>query len=213
MALLHRPHLDRTIGLLGLWMLGGCPTKATTAEPAPNTAEPTAPTDEAAPTSAPRCEALPTWRYEKIPLPPEFAPTLPEGVEVLWFAPGMFEPAADDYFTYAFSLDMTEPLSTPAALETLLVDYYRGLMSAVAAGRDAKPARDAVVELGGDGQTATIELSDEFTDGGVITLHLRVSRPEGPKGGCLRVLASARPTDANWAALETAHSCLCDQAP
>jgi len=183
-------------------------------------AVPAAPSSEAEPTVSDAstdpspedptiCEALPGWRYEKIALPPEFAPTLPTGTEVLWFAPGMFEPEADDYFTYAFSLDMDEGLSSPAAFEALLGEYYRGLMSAVASGRDATPAREAMVTVDDDGRVATIELSDEFTGGGPVTLHMKMSWVEGTT--CLRVLASARPTPDNWATLERSHACLCDR--
>ena len=68
------------------------------------------------PIAAASCAQAPGWRYERIELPPAFAPTLPPGVETLWFAPGMFDPAAADYFTYVFSLDWNEPLEPEAEL-------------------------------------------------------------------------------------------------
>lgn len=160
---------------------------------------------------APRCEALPGWRYERIELPPEFAPELPPGTEVLWFSPGMFDPEADDYFTYAFSLDVEGGALEPATIDSLLLQYYRGLMHAVASSRDAAPQHEAVVTMTAPGKEATIELSDEFTTGETITLHLRMSTAAG--SDCLRVLATARPTEVNWAELGKSHTCLCERSP
>ena len=172
-------------------------TTANATDPAPASAEP----------ESPRCEALPDWRYEQIALPPGFAPELPAGVEVLWFAPGMFQPDASDYFTYAFSLDLEAGLPEAGELESLLTQYYRGLMKAVAS--DHPPKHEAQVSLAADGQSATIEMSDEFTGGGDVTLHLRMSTT----GSCLRVLATAQPTDDNWATLARSFECLCASAP
>jgi len=201
-----------------LLVIGACRSAPSPATEAPNIepviASATDDVDDApgdaSPAVSPRCDALPEWRYETFLLPPEFAPTLPEGTEVLWFAPGMFEPDAADYFTYAFSMDMKAPLADAAAIESLLREYYRGLMRAVAAGRDTTPARDVTVSMADDGQTATIEMSDEFTGGGAVTVHLRLSWAEGEPGRCLRILASARPSERNWEALERSLGCLCE---
>ena len=46
---------------------------------------------------------LETWKYEKLELPLNFAPNLPyQGFEELKFAPGMFKPNTNDYFSYIF---------------------------------------------------------------------------------------------------------------
>lgn len=167
--------------------------------PAPSSATPPPPDDP-----APSCAALPQWRYEHIALPPEFAPSLPRGAETLWFAPGMFKPDADDYFTYAFSLDWDHPFEpTAAALEPVLVDYYRGLMAAVAGG---EPIREARVRVGEDGKTAVVVMSDEFTKTPEIEVSLRISGD----AECLSVFATAKPSDATWSALGSADGCLCD---
>lgn len=175
------------------------PTPAPATAQAPQSDVATPPTEDAPPS----CEALPQWRYEKIELPPEFAPALPKGVETLWFAPGMFKPEADDYFTYAFSLDWDDSVQpSTAALEPMLVDYYRGLMSAVAGGT---PTREASVRVAEDGKSATVVMSDEFTKTPEITVELRISGD----AECLRVYATAKPSDAQWQALESAAPCLC----
>src|SRR4051794_9456116 len=45
----------------------------------------------------------PGFRTETIPFPLGFAPDLPyRGVEELRFAPGMFQPGAPDFWSYAF---------------------------------------------------------------------------------------------------------------
>lgn len=174
--------------------------------PAPPPATADVPPAEAEPlpeSATPSCAALPQWRYELIDLPPEFAPSLPAGSETLWFAPGMFKPDAEDYFTYAFSLDWNEAIEpTAAALEPMLVDYYRGLMAAVAGG---DPVREASVRMSEDGSTATVVMSDEFTKTPEIEVSLRISGD----ADCLRVFATAKPSDAVWSALESADGCLC----
>ncbi len=213
--MLSRNRGATVIGLsLGMVVGTGCKTPHTSAPPPAPVAEPETPNEAVTPESepeatAPQCEALPGWRYEQIQLPPEFAPELPAGTEVLWFSPGMFDPAAPDYFTYAFSLDLTAGVPDAAGLESLLTLYFRGLMTAVASGRDATPRQEAVVHMGDDGEAATIELSDEFTGGESITLYLQMST----QASCLRVLATARPNAGHWPTLSRSFDCLCDAAP
>src|SRR5262249_32272032 len=45
------------------------------------------------------------WRTEHFTLPPDFAPDIEvHGVEDLLFAPGMFAPESDSYFSYVLAL-------------------------------------------------------------------------------------------------------------
>ena len=82
------------------------------------------------------CDQAPGWRYERIELPPAFAPTMARGREELFFAPGMFKPKAPSYFSYVFSLVFEQARTFDAAsMRALLNTYYRGLMSAVAKGK------------------------------------------------------------------------------
>lgn len=78
------------------------------------------------------------WRGERIELPPGFARDLGwTGVEEIRFAPGMFEAGAPDFFSYilVFHLAPDSDVSEAGLKRELLV-YYRGLASAVMAGKE-----------------------------------------------------------------------------
>lgn len=75
------------------------------------------------------------WRYEKIDLPLDFAPSInyKNGFEELRFAPGMFNPKSEKYFSYAFVIAINETVKLPKRkAKQLLYKYYRGLCYAVA---------------------------------------------------------------------------------
>ena len=74
------------------------------------------------------------WKHETIPFPLEFAPELPyHGVEELRFAPGMFKPDQDGYFSYAFVWWLDgRPAVDAAELSSSLKSYFTGLCTAVA---------------------------------------------------------------------------------
>ncbi len=77
------------------------------------------------------------WRGERIELPPGFAPALGwNGVEVIRFAPGMFEPETESFFSYAlvFLLDEGSDVS-PEAIQREVLVYYQGLSQAVMGSR------------------------------------------------------------------------------
>jgi hypothetical protein len=72
------------------------------------------------------------WRSERIPFPIDFAPALPcVGIEEVRFAPGFFDPAADDFWSYVIVWWLAEGPSD-GALPLDLATYYRGLSTAVA---------------------------------------------------------------------------------
>lgn len=86
---------------------------------------------------APQPELLPTpadWKFERIDFPLPFAPELKyQGFEELRFAPGMFKPDSETYFTYIFAMKITDDAALDAAaLQSLLETYFRGLCGAVA---------------------------------------------------------------------------------
>lgn len=74
------------------------------------------------------------WRYEKIDLPLDFAPSFDyNGFEELRFAPGMFNTKAEKYFSYAFVIAINENVKLPKRkLKQFLHSYYRGLSQTVA---------------------------------------------------------------------------------
>jgi len=84
------------------------------------------------------------WRTETLSLPTSFAKDMKlTGFEEVRFAPGMFRPDAEDFFTYCFVFCL--PNQTPPNQKVLteeLLKYYRGLAVAVTkrSGIDVKPA-------------------------------------------------------------------------
>lgn len=159
-------------------------------------------------------EALPPidlaeWASETIILPPEFAPQLPAGVERLLFAPGMWEPAADDFWSYAFAMRV-EPIALGVdELDLLLERYYDGLIGAVASGKnasiDSNPA-NVEVERRGPGQFfARISLIDTFVTMRGLNLNLLLDAEQVDGATVLRVKASPQPlAHPTWLALEAA---------
>jgi len=75
----------------------------------------------------------PPWQGERIELPPNFAPDLGwNGVEHIRFAPGMFEAAAPDFFSYVIAFLLTAEADVSLGmLEKELLVYYQGLSKAV----------------------------------------------------------------------------------
>jgi hypothetical protein len=69
------------------------------------------------------------WRSEVIKLPPGFAKDMKfGGEETIYFAPGMFNPQAADFFSYTFILDGKYPEKlTQKEVEAELLRYYKGL--------------------------------------------------------------------------------------
>lgn len=176
------------------------PSAGAAAEPAP-----------AGAAGADACARISDWKSEIIELPPEFAPTLPAGQEELRFAPGMFEPTAPTYFTYAFVIRLAQPASLaaePAAIESLLDRYYQGLVAAVARARELTlPLErvDATVTGQAPAFQATVSMFDAFGSGAPLTLHMDVSLT----GACLRAAASPQPrTHEVWRLLRDATACL-----
>src|SRR5215467_12394930 len=109
------------------------------ASPASPPAEPT--TRPPAPWSVPA-----GFRGETIPFPLDFAPGLGhKGVEELRFAPGVFDPAAPGYWSYAFVWRTDDAAALDAAaLGGELTTSFRGLTDAVEQARQIAD-RDAIV--------------------------------------------------------------------
>lgn len=73
------------------------------------------------------------WKGERIELPPGFAPAMTlKGIEEIRFAPGMFDPKAESFFTYAFvfSVPRTQELTSEVIKREMLA-YYRGLAASL----------------------------------------------------------------------------------
>lgn len=77
------------------------------------------------------------WKGERIELPPSFAPAMTlKGIEEIRFAPGMFSPKSDSFFTYAFVFSVPkEQALTPELIKREMLAYYRGLAEGVSKGK------------------------------------------------------------------------------
>lgn len=125
------------------------------------------------------------WRFERIDFPLSFAPELKyQGHEELRFAPGMFQPDSDTYFTYIFAMKITDNITLDApALQSLLETYFRGLCRTVAKEKkfdiDVSKVSAQVQAVQSDVQSgkgfhATIESFDPFVTGKPLKLNLEM---------------------------------------
>lgn len=128
-----------------------------------------------------------SWRGEVIKLPPRFAPDLEwHGIESIKFAPGMFKPGSESFFSYVlvFLLSKDDDVSEKALHDQILT-YYRGLAKAVMGGRGipvdtgnfqldlkADPVEDNKKYL--STWTATLDWIEPFATQKAQNLHIEV---------------------------------------
>ena len=128
------------------------------------------------------------WRRERLSFPLSFAPELAlKGYEDLAFAPGMFSPGTESYFSYVLALRLEGDLEIDAAfLDSFLETYYRGLCGAVAADRKIEldvASIEATVEPDGTRFRAQVALFDAFTTGEPLELVLEIDSHPGSEIG------------------------------
>ncbi len=151
-------------------VLAGCRSESSSAPPS---ASP--PSNAANPPAPPAAWEVPAgWKREVIPFPLEFAPTLKHrGVEELRFPPGMFDPAAPGYWSYAFAWRLDDPAALDAgALATELTAYFRGLVGAVDAKHRIGSLDPVTVTATADGDrfALTAHVIDAFRTFGPVDL-------------------------------------------
>lgn len=144
--------------------------------------------------------SLDGWSPETIALPPEFAPGLPAGEELLLFAPGMFDAEAEDFWSYVFVMSLDEGDLDAASLTDLFEEYYDGLLLAVGEGRGLDMGVDpASVHLSSDGDNryhADIDMIEAFVTGERLDLNILIEvTPLGPDSSFLKVQASPQPAN------------------
>lgn len=147
------------------------------------------------------------WKFERIDFPLPFAPDLAlRGFEELRFAPGMYDPKSDTYFTYIFAMKLDGELTVDAAfLDALLEGYYRGLCQTVAKGKDfeidaskikADVREDHFEAPHSRHFHAKLESFDPFVTGMPLTLHLEILVVQETKSDHrIFAAASPKPTD------------------
>ena len=145
------------------------------------------------------------WRYERLAFPLTFAPDLKyQGFEELRFAPGMFNPQSDTYFTYIFAVRLEgEHKIDSDFVQTFLLKYYRGLCQAVGADRDPPLDLEKIsvsVKKGEDQRSgadvflAKVVMFDAFVTGKPLTLNIEIVAADDPnaKATCLFALVSPK---------------------
>lgn len=172
---------------------------------------------DANPTNSPavtvQLEAPKEWSGETITLPPGFARDMTlKGVEVIRFAPGMFQPDSESFFSYAlvFWLPETQPL-TQKQLHDEFLKYYRGLATAVSRGRklgvDPQDFKLQVssVEKQPNSYRVALDWAEPFRTGKAQTLRFAISttQPQDQDGVLLSIAASPQPYEhAIWKQLD-----------
>ena len=168
----------------------------------------------AAPKVAVQLKAPEKWQGETITLPPGFARDMAiKGVEVIRFAPGMFDPQAEDFFSYAlvFWLPETKPL-TEKQLHDEFLKYYRGLATAVARGQklgvDPQNFKLKLTPVKKKPHTwrAELEWAEPFRTRQAQTLRFAISSTESAEhnGLLLSIAASPQSHDHTiWKQLDT----------
>lgn len=154
------------------------------------------------------------WQGETITLPPGFARDMAiKGVEVIRFAPGMFNPQSEDFFSYAlvFWLPDSKPL-TQKQLHDEFLKYYRGLATAVARGRKLGVAPEdftlklTPVEKKPHTYRAELKWAEPFRTRQTQTLRFAISSIISAEhnGLLLSIAASPQPHEhAIWKQLDT----------
>ena len=145
------------------------------------------------------------WRTETLSLPTGFAKDMKlTGFEEVRFAPGMFSPDAEDFFTYCFVFCL--PNQTPPNQKTLteeLLKYYRGLAVAVTrrSGIDVKAASFTLkITPVKDSKTrsrAVMTWVEPFATQKPQTLNLEIESvvDNSIKGCVLKIAVSPKPHD------------------
>lgn len=149
------------------------------------------------------------WRYERLEFPLSFAPELElAGYEELRFAPGMFEPDSDSYFTYILGVRLEQDLIVDLEfVESFLHAYYHGLCRSVGEDRglDLDLSKFSVtVEQDGAQFLATVLMFDPFVTGEPLALRVEFAAHAAARGTEIFGLASPAPLDAPlWEQLHT----------
>ena len=152
------------------------------------------------------------WRSERIPFPLDFAKDLDfKGFEELRFAPGMFDPKSESYFTYVFLWWLEgKPAIDAKRLESDLAKYYKGLCGAVGKSRglqlDLDKVRAKVQPSKPDESRIThqatsffavVDCYDAFVTGKPLTLNVEIAvwPCDASNRVVLFVCVSAKPRD------------------
>ena len=157
------------------------------------------------------------WRPETFPFPLAFAPGIDlKGVEELRFAPGLFDPTKEDYYTYTFLWWLEDnPEFTAERLERDLIAYFQGLYMAVSQKKDYDvstfkadiEAHDAEGKDGLDAYyTGTVTAADGFVTEKEVTMNFRITQWQCKESGRTAVFFAISPQPYEHAIWKTLRS-------
>lgn len=170
------------------------------------------------------------WKGERILLPPGFAPDLKlKGIEEIRFAPGMFQPDSDSFFSYVLVFSVADkPELTKDVIHKETLVYYRGLATSVLKSKGkkvdtgkftlelkkAKEAKDAPKGVKADGishYVGTLDWIEPFATAKAQKLNFEIQAWSDPKTGknYLFFCASPKPVgekDSIWKELREIRS-------
>ena len=112
------------------------------------------------------------WKGERITLPPSFAPEMElKGIEVIRFAPGMFDVKSDSFFSYAFVFSVSaDQRLTQEVIRKETLTYYRGLSKNVLKGKGVE-VDTAKFAFALDKATAVKEVPESVTKPESVTQY------------------------------------------
>lgn len=150
------------------------------------------------------------WRFERLDFPLEFAPDLKlEGFEELRFAPGMFDPESESYFSYALAMQIDNREEVDLEfVQDLFQEYFTGLCGAVAESRDLTLDLSQIatsVKVQDETWFVTVSMFDAFGSGQPLILNLRVTRHDSKSDKGLVLLGLASPAESTaeiWTQLD-----------
>jgi hypothetical protein len=162
-------------------------------------------------------DLLKGWMAETFALPPGFAPELPTGHESLLFAPGWRDPRAEDFWSYAFVMWINESAPGEGRMAELLGQYYDGLLSSFAAGKNrdisSTPVRVEVVRTATNRFEVKMRIIDALATFEPIELRVAINTfPATAERAVLHIQVSPQPKEhAIWRSLEQAIASIVSQ--
>lgn len=152
------------------------------------------------------------WKFEKIDFPPDFAADLAyQGFEELRFAPGMFDPSSESYFTYSFavSLDGISKFQQ-SDMMGFLYKYFKGLCKSVAESKNMEVDVSKIFvtirmydtsSKNRQDYKAQVVYFDTFNEGQEVKLNLDLQVFRQKKCNKINIMALASPklfNDETW---------------
>lgn len=156
----------------------------------------------------------PDWGKEIIQLPPGFAPTMKfRGNEDIRFAPGMFKPESETFFTYVFLLaGKCGDSLDQKTVESEIMTYYKGLAKAVGGRKfniDTEKFKLSLKSSEKSQYSGTLNWIEPFKTGKEQTLNIKIYTWETEEKHFLFAMVSPKAFESDvWKKLNEIHKSL-----